>query len=114
MVEKVIDGKTGHPTILLEKVAMVMKVIPVKFGTKESAEQFVREHAGRNKNLPHRFDIFWCIISETSEERAAFKFNLMPLMKVKRAICETMQVEGTQLAIGNADKKVFCINGTYF
>ena len=36
----------------------------------------------------------------------------MPLMKVKRAICETMQVEGEQIVIGMADKKVFCINGT--
>ena len=58
IIEKVIDGTTGHPTWLLEKVAMVRNVIPVKFDTKESAEQFVREQAGRNKNLPHRFDFF--------------------------------------------------------
>ena len=44
------------------------------------------------------------------EEQVVLQLNLMPLMKAKRAICKTMQVDGEQIMIGKDHKKVFCVN----
>ena len=35
-----------------------------------------------------------------------------PLLQVKPAICETMDVDGSQIVIVKADKKVFNVNGS--
>ena len=110
MVEKILDGKEGNPQILKERVSHAPKVVPVKFSSQEYAEAFVRNHAGR-KEFTHKFEGFWCNVSRTPEERAAFIRELAPLYKVKRAACEVMQLEGFQIVVSKVDKKVFYVKG---
>ena len=68
LVEKIIHGKAGDPYEVKEKTGQVPQVVPVKFASRDYAEQFVREHAG-NKAFSYRFDGFWCNISQTPEDR---------------------------------------------
>ena len=37
---------------------------------------------------------------------------MAPLLKVKRAICETMDVDGSQIGIGKNDKKKINVHGS--
>ena len=110
MIEKVIDGKDGNPKILMETVRMVPRLIPVKFDTKDFAELFVRQHARRDAVFPYRFDGLWRNIDQSPKRRLAFKKHAAPLLKLKRSICETMDVEGNQIIIGKADRKVFSVH----
>ena len=72
MVESIIGGKDGDPQVLKDKVSLIPKVVPIKFATRDHAEAFVRQHAGKNDFL-HRFDGFWCNINQSAEEGANFK-----------------------------------------
>ena len=47
MIEKVIEGKEGNPQIMVDRVSLAPQVVPVKFTSKDYAEAFVRQHAGR-------------------------------------------------------------------
>ena len=86
MIEKVIDGKEGNPTILKDKVSLAPTVGSVKFDLKGHAEDFVRRHSGNETNFPYKFDDFWCNMNQTPEERATFHQKMRPLFKMKRAI----------------------------
>ena len=66
LVKKTIEDKVGQPKIMMETVAMIPKVIPVKFDSKDSAELFVRQYAGKHIDFfSYRFEIFWCDINQT-------------------------------------------------
>ena len=111
MIEKIIMDKDGDPQILKDKVSYAPKVVPVKFQSNEYAEAFVRQYGGK-KDFPYRFQNFWCNISQSPEERANFLCNLAPLFKVKRAICELKNIDGSKVVISKTDKKVFFVEGT--
>ena len=89
LIEQVIKDIDGNPKILMEKIDLVPQVIPIKFDIKDFAELFVRQHAGRDTGFPNRFD------------DAAFKTNWH--------IIEDN--DGSQIDIGNIDKKVFNLHG---
>ena len=110
MVESIIVGKDGDLQVLKDKVSLAPKVVPIKFATRDHAEAFVRQHAGK-KDFPHRFDGFWCNINQSAEERANFKRNFQPLYIVKRAICEIGNFDGTHVVVSKTDKKVFFVEG---
>ena len=111
LVEKIIHGKAGDPYVVKEKTSQVPQVVPVKFASRDYAEQFVREHAG-NKAFSHRFDGFWCNISQTPEDLEKFKRELGPLFKAKRAICEVMAIDGNRVVIHKIQKKIFFVDGS--
>ena len=111
LVEKIIHGKAGDPYVVKEKTSQVPQVVPVKFASRDYAEQFVREHAD-NKAFSHRFDGFWCNISQTPEDREKFRRELGPLFKAKRAISETMAIEGNRVVINKIQKKIFFVDGS--
>ena len=110
MVESIIVGKDGEPQVLKDNVIFVPKVVPIKFVTRDHAEAFDRQHAGK-KNFSHRFDGFWCNINQSAEDRANFKRNFQPLYTVKRTICEIGNFDGTQVVVSKTDKKVFFVEG---
>ena len=64
------------------------------------------------KTFPHRFQNFWCNISQSPEERANFLRNLAPLFEVKRVIYELKNIDGSKILISKTDKKVFFVEGT--
>ena len=97
--------------MMKEKTSQVPQVVPVKFVSRDYAEQFVREHVG-NKVFSHRFDEFWCKISQTPEDRDKFRRELGPLSKVKRAICESMVIDGNRVVINKIQKKIFFVDGS--
>ena len=97
----------GNPRVLNEKVGNVPRVVPVKFDTASSAMEWVE----RNKAATH-FPGFWCNISQTEEERKAFKTNLQPLFKVKRAIIETVDgISPRDIVIDKVLKQVRVVDG---
>ena len=49
MAEKILDGQEGNSYIVKEIVNLAPKRIPVKFSSKEYAEVFIRNHAGRKE-----------------------------------------------------------------
>ena len=110
LVEKIIDGKPGEPKIIMDRVSFTPTVIPIKFSSNDYAEQFVQQHSG-NQQFPNRYDGFWCNISKTPEERAHFKKHLDPLFKAKRALCSTMNLDGTQVVVNKITKKVYYVEG---
>ena len=91
-------------------MSLAPKVVPIKFATRDHAEAFVRQHVGK-KDFFHRFDGFWCNVNQVVEERANFKRNFQPFYKVKRAICEIGNFDGTQVVVSKTDKKVFFVEG---
>ena len=58
IVEKVIVGNDGNPSIMEDRVSMVPKVIPVKFDSKIHAEAIVRSHAGNHFDFPYKSNDF--------------------------------------------------------
>ena len=95
--EKIIEGKSDDPQIIMDRVNFTPTVIPIKFSSSNYAEEFVREHSG-NQQFTHRYDGFWYNIIKTSEERTYFKKYLDPLFKAKRALGSTMNLDGTKVA----------------
>ena len=51
-------------------------------------------------------------MSRTPEERTYYPKNFASLFKAKRAICETNNVDGTQIIVHKKYKKVFCVEGS--
>ena len=49
-------------------------------------------------------------MSQSPEERTAFKRDFKILCKAKRAICETINLEGSQVAINKNYKKIYFVN----
>ena len=80
----------------------------MKFQSNEYAEIFVRQHEGQN-DFPNRFQIIWINICQNPKERANFQRNLAPLFKVKRAICELKNIDGSKIVISKINKKVLLI-----
>ena len=111
LVEKIIEGKSCDPQIIMDRVSFTSTVIPIKFSSSNYAEEFVREHSG-NQQFPHRYDGFWCNISKTPEERAHFKKYLDPLFKAKRVLCSTMNLDGTQVVVNKITKKLYYVEGS--
>ena len=111
LVEKIIEGKSCDPQIIMDRVSFTPTVIPIKFSSSNYAEEFGREHSG-NQQFPYRYDGFWCNISKTPEERAHFKKYLDPLFKAKRALCSTMNLDGTQVVVNKITKKLYYVEGS--
>ena len=57
MVQKIIDGKAGDPHVIKEKTSQASQVVPIKFSSRDHAEVFIRDHAGK-KEFPNRFECF--------------------------------------------------------
>ena len=108
MVQKIIDDKAGGPHVIKERTSQTHQVVPIKFSSRDHAEEFIRDHAGKTE-FPNRFEDFWCSISRTPEEREYYRKNLASLFKVKRAICEINDVDGVRIVVHKNDKKVFYV-----
>ena len=88
MVEKIIRGQPGSPSIIKEKVSNVPTVVPVRFSSAEYAQQFIESHGRSDTSFEGYFEDFWCNYSQTEAQRAEFRQKLQPLFKVKRALME--------------------------
>ena len=86
-------------------------MVPIKFSSREHAEVLIRHHAG-NKAIPNRYEGFWCSMSRILAERIYYQNNFALLFKAKREICETNNVDGSQIVMHKSDKKVFYIEGS--
>ena len=106
-----IDGKAGDPYVIKERTSQAPQVVPIKFSSRDHAEEFIRDHAGK-KEFPNRFEGFWCSMNRTPEEREYYRKNLAPLFKAKRAICEINDVDGARIVLHKNDKKVFYVEGS--
>ena len=111
MVQKIIDDKAGGPHVINERTSQTPQVVPVKCSSRDHAEVFIRDHAGK-KEFPNRFEGFWCSMSRTPEEREYYRKNLALLFKAKRVICEINDVDGTLIVVDKNDKKVFYVEGS--
>ena len=83
IVEKVIAGNDGNPTIIKDRVSMVPSKMSLKFDSSTHTETFVRRHTAKLFVFPHKHDGFWCNVSQSLKEREDFKPNLASLFKVK-------------------------------
>ena len=45
LVEKIIEGKSCDPQIIMDRVSFTPTIIPIKFSSSNYAEEFVREHS---------------------------------------------------------------------
>ena len=54
MLEKMIEDKDHNPKILMDKIGVLPKMIPIKFDTKDFAELFERQHTGRRLSKSFR------------------------------------------------------------
>ena len=77
----------------------------VKFISRNYAEAFIRQHAGK-KEFPYRYDGFWCGMSQTPEERIKFKKEFMALFKGKKAFCEITQHDASQIVDNKIDQNI--------
>ena len=110
MVKEILKDIAGNPTIV-DRVANVPSVIPIKFDSVEAANKFVQEHKFK-KDFAGYFEGFWCNISQSKEDRIAYNRDVAPLFKMKRAILETIDgIEASQVVVDKAKKKVFIVEG---
>ena len=58
IVEKVIVGNDGNPTIVKNPVSMVPKIIILKFDSRIHSESFVRSYAGKHSVFPYKYYSF--------------------------------------------------------
>ena len=47
MIQKIIDDKAGDPYVIKERTSQMPQVDPVKFSSRDHAEIFIRDHAGK-------------------------------------------------------------------
>ena len=97
----IIEGKPGDPWIMKDNTGQESKVVP---------RLFVREHSCQ-KQFPYKYDDFYNIIKQPHEEHEKFKQHLAPLFKAKRAICESLAVDGTRVVINKNDKNILYVEG---
>ena len=105
MMKKVIDGNECNPHKIVARVNIASQVVPIKLNSKG-----LREHLTSNilentigPNLSRN-------ISQSSKERSAFTRYLERLFKTKKAICESMNLEESQMIINNNYKKIYFVN----
>ena len=111
MVSKIIDGKDGNPKIIMDKVSFAPKVVPIKFDSTEFAQHFVRHHGAKNAQFPHRYDGFWCNISQSLEERQILNRNIRALYKKNRSICEVIHIHDNQILLSKVNKHILFAEG---
>ena len=87
MVKARINGQSGNPIIIDDRIAGTPEVIPVKFDNTDDAQSFIKKF-DKKKDFASYLDGFWCNFSQTKAERDSFKEYMQPLFKINRAILE--------------------------
>ena len=72
LMQHLIEGKDHESCIFKDKTSLTSKVVSVKFTSRDYAEAFIRQHAGK-KEFPHGYDGFWCGMNQSPEEGTKFK-----------------------------------------